>query len=630
MAQPASQTGLRPAGGAARPVTAEPVPVAFIGRTSTLALQDPRASLRRQLRSAQGWLPTGWFIAAVYWDIESGGLDLEARSQGDAYKQFTDAGLPRDGGMADLLAEACAPTPKFAAVICEDIERSGRDMFNALKLEKELSRQGIPLFATDEPADIEGVNATTVLVRRVKQGVAEWYRLQLKEKIWKGLIEHSLDGWNIGTPPFGYTAERIPHPVPFKAAQGRTKARLVIDADKAPVIGQIFTWRVVDKLGIPAIAARLNANPTRYPPPNPAAVTGWTAQNIAAMLANPKYTGYMVYGRHRTRNGRRIPAPQDQWLWSPAPVHPAIIDRQTWDQAQKVSAGHGSSRDGQDLNTHPATTRFYPYRGRVRCRDCERRMAGNTYGKPTSMSSYYRCPHNWASPKHAADHPDHPRTVQIPELLLDQVVGAFFATRIFGPERAALLAAQLPATDTAAAADRDAQAGAIQARIDRIEVAQNSQILELEELPANPADTAAAALRARIRARFAQLHEERERLEAQLKALAKVVPVAADLTLLDRLPLAGDVLPDLPARLKARLFQVFDISVFWNKPAGQATVRAEITDTTLRAVPAILDSGQDGYHDTDPDQPEPVWDLANTPRWGTVSHRLVRAGSSPR
>jgi len=32
-------------------VTAEPVPVAFIGRTSTLALQDPRASLNRQLRS---------------------------------------------------------------------------------------------------------------------------------------------------------------------------------------------------------------------------------------------------------------------------------------------------------------------------------------------------------------------------------------------------------------------------------------------------------------------------------------------------------------------------------------------------------------------------------------------------
>lgn len=37
----------------------------------------------------------------------------------------------------------------------------------------------------------------------------------------------------------------------------------------------------------------------------------------------------MVYGRHRTRNGRRTPVPAEQWLWSPAPVHPAIVDRDT-------------------------------------------------------------------------------------------------------------------------------------------------------------------------------------------------------------------------------------------------------------------------------------------------------------
>ena len=99
------------AASAGTPAPAEPVPVAFIGRTSTLALQDPRASLNRQLRSARNWLPAGWFIAAVYWDIESGGIDLEARSQGDGWRAFADAGLPRDGGMADLLREAARPRP---------------------------------------------------------------------------------------------------------------------------------------------------------------------------------------------------------------------------------------------------------------------------------------------------------------------------------------------------------------------------------------------------------------------------------------------------------------------------------------------------------------------------------------
>ena len=42
---------------------AEPVPVAVLARTSTLALQDPVASLNRQIRSCQAWLPHGWYIA---------------------------------------------------------------------------------------------------------------------------------------------------------------------------------------------------------------------------------------------------------------------------------------------------------------------------------------------------------------------------------------------------------------------------------------------------------------------------------------------------------------------------------------------------------------------------------------
>jgi DNA invertase Pin-like site-specific DNA recombinase len=417
----------------------EPVPVAFLGRTSTLEMQDPVASLRRQIRASRAWLPPGWFISAWYWDVESGGLDLEARGHGTAWRAFTGAGLPRDGGLADLLAEAASPAPRFAAVICEDIERSGRDTFNALRLEKKLSRSSIPLFATDEPAVIDGVNATTVLVRRMKQGVAEWFRLQLKEKTWKGLVEHALDGWNIGPAPYGYRADRIAHPVPAKASQGRTKTRLAPDPQRAPVVEQIFTWRVVHKLGMPTIAARLNADPARYPAP---AGSGWTAQSVFAILRNPKYSGHMVYGRIRTRNGRRVTVPDSEWLWSPEPVHPAIIDRATWHAAQAIGAEHATSRDGDGMSKHPAATRTYPYRGRIRCRDCRRRMGGLAYGHgPDTQRIYYQCPHNPAKPRETADRPGHPRTVKAPETRLDQIVSLFFAEHVFGPGRAQLLAA---------------------------------------------------------------------------------------------------------------------------------------------------------------------------------------------
>ena len=97
---------------------AEPVPVAFIGRTSTLTLQDPAASLRRQVRECQAKLPPGWYIAAWFWDIESGGLPTEARGHGSAHEQFAGIGIPRDGGLADLLAEAASPG---APVRCRDL-----------------------------------------------------------------------------------------------------------------------------------------------------------------------------------------------------------------------------------------------------------------------------------------------------------------------------------------------------------------------------------------------------------------------------------------------------------------------------------------------------------------------------
>src|SRR5579875_3109293 len=326
--------------------TGPALPVAFSGRTSTEELQDPVASLRRQARLCKEKLPPGMFIAAYYWDIESGGLDIDDRGHGTSYEKYMQRiGIPRDGGLADLLTEAASPHPRFAAVICEDIERSGRDTFYALKLEKELTLAGIPLFATDEPIDIAGANATTVLIRRVKQGVAEWFRLQIKEKAWQGLVEHSLEGWKIGTVAYGYTADRVPHPVPFKAAQGRSKTRLALDPVRAPVVETIFTWRTVLRLGVRTIRDRLNADPAKYPPITP---QGWSDQSVYGILRNPKYTGYMVYGRRRKINGKYRYTPPAEWLWSPQPTHPAIISRPTWEAAQLAGASHGSSRDGTE------------------------------------------------------------------------------------------------------------------------------------------------------------------------------------------------------------------------------------------------------------------------------------------
>ena len=281
---------------------AEPVPVAVLARTSTLLLQDPAASLRRQITSTREWLPPGFYVAGPYWDVESGALDIEERGHG-SYEQFTSQGIPRDGGLARLLSQAQSPQAPVR-------RRRGRRHRTRLprflqfgQTGTELSDQGIPLFATDEPADITGVNPTTLLIRRVKQGFAEFFRLQLKDKVWKGLKEHTAEGWNLGKVPYGYLPERVTRPNPSKAAQGLSKTRLALDPGRAPIAAQIYTWRTDGKLGIKTITGRLNADPAAYPPPDPA--TGWTIGGVAAMLRNPKYTGYQVIGRRR--QGKPVP-----------------------------------------------------------------------------------------------------------------------------------------------------------------------------------------------------------------------------------------------------------------------------------------------------------------------------------
>ena len=587
------------------------VPVAFTGRTSTLKVQDPAASLRRQARRCQAKLPPGWVITAWYWDIESGAMDIEQRGHGTAHEQFGDIGIPRDGGFADLLAEARSPDPKFLAVICEDIERSGRDTFYALKLEKELTRAGILLFATDERIDIEGANATTVLVRRVKQGVAEWYRLQLKEKAWAGFAEHAIEGWNIGKPPYGYRAGKVPHPNPAKRAEGRTKTRLALDPGRAPVIADIFSWRVAERLTYGQIAERLNADPHRYPPPRARNAAGvWTPAGVKGILANPKYTGHMVW--NRTSGGRHnLP---DAWVWSPEPAHPPIITREVFGAAQRPG-GRERSRAGHGPSAHPATKQAYTLRGYMRCGICGRRLTGASR-KNKNPITYYQCGLDTRDPRTASRYPGHPKAVMVREDAILATISEFFTTYIFGPGRAAHLAQVMPKAATHATAEREQQRTVLERELTRISRAQDNLISELETLPGDADDTTAAAFRTRIRARFAELERRRQQATTELAALTHDPEPADDPALLDELPELGDWLTEAPATTQQQLYDAFDLHIAYNRLDHTATITATLTSTTPGQIRDITSAGTPGGgpgHSKPSGQPENIYHLPARP-----------------
>jgi site-specific DNA recombinase len=115
-----------------------------------------------------------------------------------------------------------------------------------------------------------------------------------------------------GRPPYGYRlADAGPHPNKAHAAWGRRAHRPDPDPDTAPVVRWMFAQRLaghsvaritraLDDAAIPCPSA---ADPKRNPHRTG---TAWTLRTVAAILANPRYTGRQVWNpaAYRFRPGR--------------------------------------------------------------------------------------------------------------------------------------------------------------------------------------------------------------------------------------------------------------------------------------------------------------------------------------
>jgi hypothetical protein len=86
------------------------------------AMTSPITATNMAAAGSVGALPDGFAVVAHSYDVESGRMDLDQRGHGTAHEEF-DIPVPRDGGIADLLAEAKRPDRRFVAVVCESVDR---------------------------------------------------------------------------------------------------------------------------------------------------------------------------------------------------------------------------------------------------------------------------------------------------------------------------------------------------------------------------------------------------------------------------------------------------------------------------------------------------------------------------
>ncbi|MBB2506449.1 recombinase family protein [Amycolatopsis echigonensis] len=429
------------------------VRVAFIGRTSTQDQQDPTLSIPRQFRNCTQALPSNAVIVLCFYDVESGRKKLSARGDGNAHELF-EIPVPRDGSIQDLLEEAERPDRRFDVVICEEIGRIGRRTHISTNIENRLEEAGVRLVASDEPFSLDVSHrrekrSTQVLTRRVKQGVAEWYVMDMLEKSWDGFETHAEQGYNIGKPCYGYQAKRVPHPVPAKRAKGIKKTFLEPHPVEGPVVTKAFHWRAAERVGCEDIARRLNVDLVTNPPPTPPdperAVGFWTGANVRDMLSNPKHTGHMVWNRRARKGGGRNRAnPVSEWYWSTEKTHKPLVDLETFVLAQQVSLHRERSRTVSE-NRNPEAKRTYKLRSFLFC-SCGRRM----HGKSKHERAYYVC-----APKKEWRPEGHPSsTPWIQERYFVEGLAAFLSSRVFGRYRQRLLEANLQAVNEDAQQDR--------------------------------------------------------------------------------------------------------------------------------------------------------------------------------
>ncbi len=565
-----SDYAVSPLGASTAALMRDEVRVAVLGRTSTEDQQDPRQSILRQVGNCRTAIPEAWVIVAHFYDVESGRMELNQRGRGENYERF-DIPIPRDGGVADLLAEAKQPGRRFDVVICESVARVARRAFENLSIERELEQADVPLFASNEPITLTGSRAQRVLQRRINQSIAEYEVLNTLEQSWGGLCTHVREGWNIGKPPYGYKAKKFRHPNPTKAAKGLTKSRLEPDGLYGETVTQIANWRYHEGIGYDTIAERLNADPTRYPPPEPPggkrARKAWGKTSVYEILRNPKYTGYQVFNRRASRSKRGKVNDPIKWVWSPKPVHQPLIPKWMYDGLNARSQARRGSRADNERNVHRQALRTYVLRGMVFC-CCGRRMFGNLRHE----RAYYMCnPRN--NNRGCPDkYQGHPKATYIREDALLDAFTRFFADRVFGHQRHENLAADLAGVDDRAALQRQADRERLQRIVADTTRRQNSLLRQAQD--GDPDDPFTKALRGN----YNDLEAEKITALATIAQLNTAgepdpaLPSTADIALLDSLPYLALNLASAPEPLLRALFEATQLTVHLTDDGHHVTI----------------------------------------------------------
>lgn len=278
---------------------------------------------------------------------------------------------------------ADARDKRFDTIICKTQSRFARDMEIIEKYINGLFPiWGIRFISIVDNGD--SMNKANRKSRQINSLVDQWYLEDLSENIRATLSSKRKQGLWVGAfTPYGYTKDP------------NNKNHLIIDEEAAEIVRYVFQL-YLQGMGVTNIARRLNEeripNPATYkqqhnqPFQNVNGVCSdmWHTYSIQRMLSNEVYIGSVVQGTQENisyKSTKKRQKPKNEWDIVEN-CHEPIIDRETWDNVQKL-------RDSKPKSGKTGTPNVLARK--VRCLDCggSMRVAYNKHMR------YFRCHTNF-------------------------------------------------------------------------------------------------------------------------------------------------------------------------------------------------------------------------------------------
>lgn len=247
---------------------------------------------------------------------------------------------------------------QFDMVIVWKLDRFARNRFDSANYKNLLKKNGVRVVSAKESIS-EG--AEGIILESVLEGYAEYYSVELAEKVNRGMKDNALKAmYNGGVTPLGYYVDEEQH--------------LQIDEKKAPFVQEIFR-RFADGEAIKSIIADMNARGVgitvrmKKKSGRKAYEHSLGYNNVRRILTNRKYIGEYRFKDVVIEN-----------------AIPPIVDKELFEKAQKrIAVNTRAPAVKKATDEYLLTTHLF-------CGKCKAMMIGESgTGKKGTVYHYYKC-----------------------------------------------------------------------------------------------------------------------------------------------------------------------------------------------------------------------------------------------